>query len=303
VYYWTVIPKRKGVYGKCLSGTWTFNIQLPMPSVILTSPKNGSTINTSMPTLLWHTEYEGVEQLKYDLYLGNSSNLELFIDELETDFFSILTKLDRGSIYYWKIVPFAGIYQGKESEIWSFSIKEIEDNKPRFKLDLRLDKNEIEILKNEIKFITASVTNIGDIADNISIRIELSNNSNIDASVYNQNISDIESGLTKDFLIMISVNDDYNPGNENCTVIAISNLAEKYGFIVKDDELLTVHIKENYIEKKDNSNNNWLNWLWLIIITSLIISSLLIYIILQKKKKKQNEETLPETEIKKDSIH
>jgi hypothetical protein len=123
-YYWTVIPKIHGVVGKCLTGIWSFkiNIDIQVPKVTLLSPSDNEIITAKNVTLKWAVIYNGSEDVTYDIYFDTKPNPNLFkSNHLEMKYNYI--DLENDMIYYWKIVPKIVGISGQYSEVWSFSVK------------------------------------------------------------------------------------------------------------------------------------------------------------------------------------
>ena len=181
-YYWTVIPKVGVVDGWCDSGVWTFSVDtnIPVPSVTLISPKNGSIVSSLKPMLSWSVEYDGNKPLVYDVYLDTNDTPIEFKKSFKTYFFS-QNALEDGEKYYWKIVPWAGNVRGFASETWSFTIER--DHIPNFGLELMLDPTVVELTPGSMTIVKATVTNLGELKDNISLKFEDVQDNGIDAVV------------------------------------------------------------------------------------------------------------------------
>ena len=248
-YYWTVIPRLGSLNGICISGIWSFNFNIPLPQAILKMPENNSVISSTLPTLAWSLEYNGTDTVTYDIYFGTSNNPPLKHEKLTTTYFAIDTALQDNTTYYWQVVPWVGKYQGLSSPVWSFTVKSKDGEIPRFGLDLKLTQDQIEIKSGEVKFISAIVTNIGELKDNFTVSIGIINNTNLNVEVYRQDTLEIDFEKNKEFLIMISVKDGTELGFENVTIIAKSNLAEEYNLDIQDSKELTIEILEKDKQK------------------------------------------------------
>jgi hypothetical protein len=299
-YYWTVIPRSNNINGSCLSGIWSFTIDIPLPRAILKTPENNSIITSRLPTLIWSLEYEGTETVTYDVYFGTNKDPPLKHEKSSTTYFAIDTALQDNSTYYWKIIPWVGEYEGFSSEIGSFTVKLKQDEKiPKFGIELALSPNPLEIKPGEVKFVTAIVTNLGEQNDNFIVQIGGINNTKLTAENYRQDTMEILSGMSKEFLIMISVEEDIKPGFENITIIAKSNLAEKYKMDIQDIQVLMIKIleKDNQKEKERGQLISIFYFSILLLIIILIIISIIILIIVRKKSSKKDNEEIETQDI------
>jgi hypothetical protein len=171
---------------------------------------------------------------------------------------------------------------------------------PEFGIELDINPNPIEIKPDEVKFVSAIVTNLGEQKDNFTVTVGDINNSKLTVENYRQDTLDIEPGKNKEFLIMISVEENTKPGLENITITAKSKLAEKYNLDVQDNKVLTIKILEKDDQKgKENGlpiSIFYFSILLLIII--LIIISIIIVILVRKKSSKKNSELVETQDIK-----
>jgi hypothetical protein len=292
-YFWTVIPKLNNTNGTCISGIWSFTLDIPLPKAILKTPENNSEITSSLPTLVWSLNYDGTETVIYDVYFGTNKDPPLKHEKISTTYFGINNALKDNTTYFWYVVPWVGEYEGLSSEIWSFTIKLKDEQIPNFGIELDLNPNPLEIKPGEVKFVSAIVTNLGEQKDNFTVVIGDINNTKIKAENYRQNTLEIEPGKNKEFLIMISVEDNTKLGFENITITATSKLAEKYDLDVKDSQILTIKILEKD-EQKGKERGQPISIFYfsiLLLIIILIIISIIILIIVRKKSSKKTTES------------
>jgi hypothetical protein len=298
-YYWTVIPKVGNITGTCFSGIWSFNVDIPLPRAILKTPENNSIITSTLPTLVWLVDYKSTETVTYDVYFGTNKDPPLKHEELSTTYFAIDTALQNNTTYYWKIVPWVGKYEGFSSEIWSFTMNIKDDKIPEFGIEFYLNPNPLEIKPGEVKFVSAIVTNLGEQKDNYTVQIGDINNSKLTAENYRQDTLEITPGKNKEFLIIISVEENTKPGFENITITAKSKLAEKYNLEIQDNQVLTIKILEKDIQKEKDRGLPisifYFSILLLIII--LIIISIIILIIVRKKTSKKESKVVESQDI------
>ncbi len=287
-YYWTIIPKLGEYKGCCLSGIWSFKVDIPIPKVKLLTPENGSIIKSVKPTLSWSVEYYGTEILKYDIHLDSRKDPGIEYKNYTNKYYLPKRLLEKGKTYYWKVVPWVGDLKGLESEIWYFSIDEI-DEMPRFDLELHLEPSVVELEPGSIKDVIANVTNLGDLTDSISVYVITPPNVKFGAFINEPSTKDIISGDNADFNLTIVALEDIKKGEIIIEVAASSNKALEYDLVVEKQDKLTVRIlgKEKVEQEKTSYLFVFLNILILIIII-IIILALAIYI--HKRKKKEEEE-------------
>ena len=128
-YYWTVIPFDGFFLGFCDNGYHQFKVdtEIITPAVVLLTPKNQSILNYTDVKLSWGIQYEGDQKVVSDIYLGiTDTDLVLMEQGYEgTSYFP--EGIFNGHVYYWKIVPKAGVppnrISGDESQIFNFEIK------------------------------------------------------------------------------------------------------------------------------------------------------------------------------------
>ena len=300
-YYWTVIPSLNGIDGTCCSGVWSFTVEIPLPEVVLMTPGNNSVITSKQPTLAWSLEYSGTGSVTYNVYLGTELNLELLCENITDRYFSITTPLEDNTTYYWQVIPWAGRYEGIGSELWAFTVKPIDNKIPRFGCELYLETTQLEIKPGEVKFVSAIVTNLGELKDNFTLFIINNTETKLYAEIYRQATLEILPGNNTETLIMLTAKGDAIPGFENITVIAKSMMAEGYDLDVQDSKELIVKIleKDKPMDRNKSTSSFYFSILFLIIL--LIIIFIIIVILLRRRSSKkasgvvEKKESTPET--------
>ena len=129
IYYWTAIPFDGIFTGSCRNGFFKFRVdsEIIAPEVVLLSPKNQSVLNYTEVELTWSISYKGDQNVISDIYLGiTDKELELMEQGYEgTSYFP--DNIFNGHVYYWKIVPKAGVppnrISGDDSQIFNFEVK------------------------------------------------------------------------------------------------------------------------------------------------------------------------------------
>jgi hypothetical protein len=298
-YYWTVIPKIGELNGTCISGIWSFTVDIPLPKVTLITPANNSVVTSIKPTFVWKVEYSGSEDLSYRVHLDTSPNLN-YNQEVTTTYYMPQLGLVDNFTYYWRVVPYVVGLEGYGSEVWTFTVREIDIEKPKFEIDLALNPDELEIKPDQILFIEAIVTNLGDLTDNFTVfaETELGFYSKLDVEIYRNTTLEISPGKSKIFLIMVSVKENSVPGLENVIITTESELDARYGLNVEDNELLIINIIEKDKDMDQEGVFSTYYFPILLIIIILLILVIIILIIVRKRtlKEKEKEEYVDENE-------
>jgi hypothetical protein len=291
-YYWIVIPRIDKNKGFCLSGVWSFTVDLPAPAVVLDSPKNDSIIGSPRPTFVWFVEYNGTRTLSYDVYLGLDQNpTELSLSN--TTNYLPNENLEDGKTYYWKVVPWAGDLEGPESEIWSFTVNYY--HIPEIALNLTLDPSEIKQAPGDQTQVRAIVTNIGNLADNITVNISVPAGLDINAIVSEPITLNILPLGSAEFNITVITEKDIENREIDLIVIATSGRAEEYGFTYEKEELLKVIILNKDAPVPEKASETTQIW---IIVAVLIVIFMAIVILLFLNQKRKSPTTKVTTPIK-----
>ncbi|MCK5559090.1 MAG: fibronectin type III domain-containing protein, partial [Thermoplasmata archaeon] len=181
-YYWTVIPKlidSEGFtvfVGYCQDGVWNFTVDIfapnSPPNVLLKSPANQTTVNSTTVELVWEAfDANGDWPLFYDIYLGpDQSDMTKILDKeplSETNF--TVEGLQEDGIFYWTVVPYDGVLTGVCLDgIWEFAIN-AENQPPIATLQAPLDGSQTG-LKPELRWTAAD----SDPFDNVTYSVYLS---------------------------------------------------------------------------------------------------------------------------------
>ncbi len=129
VYYWTVLGNDGVDIGTCINGYSQFFIDQEslIPDVELYIPVDGTKVNTTNTTLIWH--YDGIyRNVEYLLYFGSyplwTSMDVIQINGTNSENVSYhITGLIDGETYYWYVIPRKGISEGRcISGIWKFTV-------------------------------------------------------------------------------------------------------------------------------------------------------------------------------------
>jgi hypothetical protein len=191
-------------------------------------------------------------------------------------------------------VPRIGNTTGIGSEIWWFKVK-VEDFKPRFELKLTLEASYIELKQGELKIVKATVTNLGNTQDLVSVNSFVMSGSGINTSIGLSNFMFIQPGASKSYLVMIIASGDASLGEKKINITAKSENATKYNFEIGDSTELTVYVlaKDKTEEPKTDTSTQLvlISFLFLIIILIFIVVS---FLFVKRKKKKVEDKELKE---------
>ena len=292
-YYWTVIPRIGIINGSCLSGVWSFTLDIPIPSVTLISPANGSEVQALRPTFVWTTDYDGTEELTYNIYLGKQEPLDTEI--LDYDDISHLSKnvLEYNETYYWKVMPKAGGLEGIESETWWFTVRP-KDYEPTFGIELLLEPSIIEIKPGETKYVHATVTNVGEINDNIVLSILELPVLGLDIEINEPKMIQVEPSGTAVFNITISAKEDAKEDTKMITVVAASGNAAEHEQVL--EKKATLFVKISSLDTHDTGRSTGINEYWILLIIIIVIIIILSFVGLILKKKQEPKGELPPEE-------
>ncbi len=297
-YFWTVVPKADGLVGTCISGVWSFSVELPtpeLPKVKLKTPENDSTIQSLMPTLVWELEYKGTEKVDYAVYFGTTSDPGLKIDKIPATHFSIPEPLSVNTTYYWYVVPYAGELEGLHSEVWWFSIK-LDDNDKQsyFDLDLILTPSNIQLKPGEKGSVKAVVSNLGELDDEVSIKLFIPVDKGVNVIVNGSKTVNISSGESHIFDLIITTDEDAKSDSVSITVIAESEAAKLYNLTVRKLGILTVSIVGPEGSDSDRSSSELNTWNILIIIIIIICVVIVLAFLVNRKKRREEKSELIE---------
>ena len=290
IYYWIVIPKNETNEGFCLSGIWSFsiNMSVPVPSVSLVSPANDEIIDKLKPVLQWHLTYSGPELVTYEILIWSEGDFKFVIDDYTTTQY-IPDHLDDGVKYFWKVFPKAGNILGTESVIWSFTIQ-LSEKIPKIGFNLTLTITSVELKPEEYKTIKVEVNNLGDIEDVYSLDLETPIGLGVVAIVDGNNSIKTNSEETAEFLIKILISKEARKGEIKIRVIANSIKAKEYKLNIQENATLTIKIIEDKNESINGKNTNNL-WIGIIVLIIIVISLITIFSIFRERKTNGKEES------------
>ncbi len=255
-YYWTVVPKTGSTNGRCLSGVWSFsvNLSIPVPQVTLQSPLDGVDVNTSKPILKWSVTYAGTEAVTYNIHIWSDDGEESIIESISGNKYSVEKDLENGKTYYWKIVPFAGDIEGPDSATWSFKV--VADIVPKFDLAIVLNESVVELHQGEEKIVKATVENLGEANDIVLLTLETTSKTGIDIRISGNASKPVDVDGFAEFSVVIKVGSNTKPGEIQINVSVNSTKAKEYGLEVKRNTTLTIRVlkdKDGSIQESDSN--------------------------------------------------
>ncbi|MCK5559590.1 MAG: hypothetical protein KAJ51_03315, partial [Thermoplasmata archaeon] len=263
-YYWTVLPRLGILNGSCISGVWSFEVDIAIPSVILIAPENSTKDQSVIPTFEWSVNYTGSRVLTFDIYLSTDEDPKLEIKDHSNTYYSPESALENNKTYYWKIVPNASGVIGHESVLWSFTVGgQKNESTLHFELKLFLDPDKIELAPGESKTVKAIVLNLGELNDKVVLKILEPKNPGITAEINGPNILDAIPNGTVEFNIIITASEDVKKGEILLTVVSASSNAAKYYRTVEAKDTLIINIVDNDDQGKDVSFATSEYWLFL----------------------------------------
>jgi len=306
-YYWRVIPKALAQEGTCLSGIWSFsiNLNMPIPTVTLVAPEEGELVNTLRPTLSWSTEYPGTGVVTYNIYLSNSSQPDVVKEGHDSTKFTPDSELENEKTYYWKIEPLVDEIICPSSEILSFSIDT--SYVPVIDFTLISSRIDLELKPNEEKTTVAYLTNIGDSADTISLNIDYPHHSGLAVTIKDKNLVVLEPRVTTEFNVLFTATENSSSGEYKVTFSAISGRGLKYGLEIEKNLTVSVTITtvgtgpQDGGSSEDQKGSGALDdnlWLFLLIFI-IVIAILVTFMLLIMKRKNDLEKELKAVRLSK----
>ena len=297
-YFWKIVPIAGKIIGPA-SDIYSFhiNIKAQVPYVTLKSPKENDIMIEKNPKLLWSVFYNGEEDLVYDLYFGIDPNPDLYIEDHPSTEYLFDIELEDGQTYYWKVVPKAGGIIGSSSPIWSFKIDT--SYKPNIDFTIILDKSKIELKPGENSTIIATIKNIGELKDNISINFKLDNNLGIIVRILEPFYQEIEPDKSAEFQISISIPSTIPAQSITIKFEAISELALNYQLESKKETSITLTILDKTEPTKPKEPTEDINFFSStlgisVILILIVVVIVLIVTVLFLKRKKQKKDKLEE---------
>ncbi|WP_455392002.1 DUF7948 domain-containing protein [[Eubacterium] cellulosolvens] len=283
-YYWQVIPKLGTQYGLCISGIWSFtvNISYRVPAVFQIYPRDKEILRSKKPTLSWSLNYSGIENVEYDIYLDTNYPPKMIIEKHPYTNCTLYEELEDGKTYYWKVVPRVGDLKGPASEIWSFTINS--KYRPSLDFDLKVEPAIIELKPGELTKVKIIIINLGELRNNILLSIkDPANDTTVTLILPEFNEIVIEPKQVIEFYMTVSVNKSAAAGEVIFIVEGVSTRAEDFGIDLKKNAQLTVRIISEDTEPRDSQKAYYLWAIYLIVIV-IVILLVLIFLKLEKDK-------------------
>lgn len=300
-YYWTVIPTAGNIEGSCISGIWSFTVALPeiVPVVTLLDPLDGIKISAANARLSWSLDYAGSDIITFDVYFDTAPAPDVIISEAQPETNYLVTDLEDGMIYYWKVGLVIGEVSGTyESEVWSFEVDF--EFVQVYGVNLTLDKYDLTLEQGEQAVINVTITNEGNSVDIIIISYdtgELSSYINLERSDEDI-ILDADEMIT--LKLTISTTNTTTAKNYSIKITArskgdLSGMA--YDEKTVDLELTKIEDEpvepETETPKRTKDDDTSIYGIVIAIVVVIIIILILLFIYIRKKK---GQEPVPATE-------
>lgn len=290
-YYWQVIPHMDGLIGLCESGVWSFTIDTstPVPTVRLSSPKENEILTNPRPTLSWFVTYRGIGAITYDIYLDTYNPPSKLIEDLLGTQYTPPKALEDGRTYYWMIVPKADGVSANPSLIWSFIINR--SHVPEIDLELSLSETKIKLKPNLPAMIKATVTNLGELTDTISLKLGIPSKAGINAKIKNSNLAVIGPGGTFEFEIILNASRTSSKEIQNIKITAISGNALRYELEVEKSETLLVEviISGQGSSGKGDETLDFMSIMAILLFIIIIVLASIFILTLNRKKRLERE--------------
>ena len=257
-YYWHVIPRDSIGQGSCPNGTWWFivNTSRPLPWVEYVSPQNRSTRNTTTVELLWNVHNPLNENLKFDVYLGNSTkNVTHNTTVMENSL--ILEGLQDKTTYFWRIVPWNENVTGfSKSGTWHFNV-ETEFEK-RIELRVMTGETEFNITQGTIGRFAFNVTNLGNDVETVHLGFIKWLLEGVALNVSELTLSPGERGR---FQLMISVGDSTVVSDYKIEITATVNPTADKPYVVTYPITVNVLAKDDHVDVEESPDDGGLMYL------------------------------------------
>jgi hypothetical protein len=274
-------------------------VQSLLPKVILQYPMDQSKVPTTMVELKWQLENENMQGITYDI-IFDTNYPPVEVKKYDHDTTSLMVDgLVDGKTYYWSVKPKLGTDEGIcLSQVWSFTIDI--SYIPTYDLTIELDRSMIELKPGENTTIKATVTNLGDLQDTISLSLQETSNPGVTAEITNPTSIELNPGNNAEFIIEIKVGHGTAKGDVVFTIEAISENSPQDSK-VKRDAVFTVKVLEvkgpEVTEDDSDKKGDNSFMVFSIIIAVIIVIVILLSILVMRKKKKEQSGTHDSPEL------
>jgi hypothetical protein len=263
------------------------------PTINLSSPKNGDTINTMEVDLIWTTSFTKVLELKYDIYLWKDGEPEKRYQSDHTALTIHVTDLEDKTTYNWKVIP---KYKTLEGVCWNGPWKFTVDKTfiPIYGVNLEFSDT-ITMEPDETETYVLKVHNTGNIGDEYEVNIKTDSSllkASFEPDVITRTVSiNKQDSISISFILTTDI--DIEPGQYTITIdiesLKNSIAAQTRDFPATVEEKIIDEPTTEPDEKEGEEGNSLLIGIVIIVIIILIIVFFLIY----RKRKAKPEEGVP----------
>lgn len=286
-YYWRVVPYINEVPG-VVSDYWSFTIitQVDQPLVVLRSPLDNSTLNSTWIELKWKLEYTGpISLVSYDIYLDNRTNDTTFMTMVKKDYRQLFIsfELNDYDTYYWRVVPKVrsdeGIIIGRfNKNVAKFSINSTYRPTPNPKFNFTLTPTVMKLSPGDSKNVKLHFNNNGNIDLLIQIKFE---SEPVDILIIKPETSIITLPVGGDDFIEFNIE---TPGDIEKKVCVITFECTLKDFGVSKKDVLTVEITEKESKEQDGIDIGSSIGILLVIVVIVILILLFLFKVIKRKK-------------------
>jgi hypothetical protein len=158
----------------------------------------------------------------------------------------------------------------------------VKTNLHTFDVEVKLEPEIVDVIREDLKSVTVKVTNIGDLTDTISLKIYNPPGNYIKADISGENSKVIEPWETVSFEMRIAVSWDAELTDEIIRVQAVSGQAQQFGLEISKNATLTVQVKEKQAEPMELASFE--TWVSIILVIVIVVILLILFLMIKMKK-------------------